>query len=344
MSTHDAESAFDEGRVKGSLSVVAGPAHRLDALPLSAYRIRCRARSRMLWKPEHRGQSFRGALGYAFRRLVCHDLDLDCRECPLVPHCPYPAVFRAQPRDGMPRLSSFTDIPQPFVLAAPTLSQDGFEQGEAFDLGLTLAGVAATQFPYFLMALRNLADEGLGPSRARFDIVEVASILPAHADEEVFRERDTKVRPIHRSFRARDLHRPGDEVRSSLRLRFVTPMEIKDGGRVTTKPEFGPLFRRLRDRANALASFFGDGPFEIDFRGLGDLANTVRLVEDGTIFRSRDRTSSRTGQTHPIEGFSGEAAYEGDAIAEFMPFLRLAEWISVGKHATFGNGRVEVVG
>jgi len=41
------------------------------------------------------------------------------------------------------------------------------------------------------------------------------------------------------------------------------------------------------------------------------------------------------------EGLVGHAVYEGD-LARFMPVLRLAELLHVGKHATFGQGRVEV--
>ncbi len=36
-----------------------------------------------------------------------------------------------------------------------------------------------------------------------------------------------------------------------------------------------------------------------------------------------------------------EATYEGDAIGELMPLVRVGEVMHVGKHAAFGNGRME---
>jgi CRISPR/Cas system endoribonuclease Cas6 (RAMP superfamily) len=54
------------------------------------------------------------------------------------------------------------------------------------------------------------------------------------------------------------------------------------------------------------------------------------------------RRSARTGERHPVNGVLGAAVYEGTGIAAAMPWLRLAEALGVGKHATFGNGRITV--
>ena len=338
-----AVSSFNVHAMTGT-TAMAVDAKALDSLPISAYLVICEAKARLPWPREKRGQTFRGGIGLTFRKLVCHDISLDCRECPLEPQCAYPAVFRARPPETADRLSNYADIPQPFILATPDTAAAGFEAGERFMLRLVLVGSAAQEIPLFLMSLKNLADEGIGPSRAQFEIVEVRSQCPGTSDEVVYQRGNSRVRPMQRFFRAQDLMVEGDESRNTLRLRFVTPAEIKDSGQLVNRPQFGPWFRRLRDRANALAVFFGSGAFDVDFKALGDLANDVRLIEHRTDFGSRQRSSSRTGQTHPIAGFSGEATYEGEALGAFMPFVRLAEWVSVGKHATFGQGRVEVVG
>lgn len=133
-----------------------------------------------------------------------------------------------------------------------------------------------------------------------------------------------------------------DDGRDTLTLRFLTPVDLRDCGREVTRPEFGPLVRRLRDRAAALSAFFGDGPIEADFKGISAAAETVELAEDRTRRLAIDRRSARTGQRHDIGGLVGEARYEGKAIRSLMPLIRLGELIHVGKHAAFGNGRFEV--
>jgi hypothetical protein len=42
----------------------------------------------------------RGAFEISFRRMVCQDVALDCRACPLVGARPYPAVFKPAPPPG----------------------------------------------------------------------------------------------------------------------------------------------------------------------------------------------------------------------------------------------------
>jgi CRISPR/Cas system endoribonuclease Cas6 (RAMP superfamily) len=53
------------------------------------------------------------------------------------------------------------------------------------------------------------------------------------------------------------------------------------------------------------------------------------------------RRSGRTGQVHSIGGFTGEAVYEG-ALAEFVPWLRAARWVGVGRQTVWGKGDVRV--
>jgi CRISPR/Cas system endoribonuclease Cas6 (RAMP superfamily) len=54
-----------------------------------------------------------------------------------------------------------------------------------------------------------------------------------------------------------------------------------------------------------------------------------------------ERRSSRTGQVHPLGGFTGEAEYKG-ALAEFLPYLRAGKWAGVGRHTVWGQGELDV--
>jgi CRISPR-associated endoribonuclease Cas6 len=54
-----------------------------------------------------------------------------------------------------------------------------------------------------------------------------------------------------------------------------------------------------------------------------------------------ERRSSRTGQTHPIGGFTGFAEYEGE-LSEFVPYLQAAKWTGVGRQTVWGKGELEI--
>ena len=53
------------------------------------------------------------------------------------------------------------------------------------------------------------------------------------------------------------------------------------------------------------------------------------------------RVLSAKGRIY-VASVVGAAICEGKAIAHAMPWLRLAELVGVGKHATFGDGRIAV--
>jgi CRISPR/Cas system endoribonuclease Cas6 (RAMP superfamily) len=44
---------------------------------------------------------------------------------------------------------------------------------------------------------------------------------------------------------------------------------------------------------------------------------------------------------HSLGGFTGEAEYEGE-LAEFLPWLRAARWVGVGRQTVWGKGEVRV--
>jgi len=86
----------------------------LDRLPIYRYRATLRFQDALDVEPVRRGILFRGAFGVTLRRLVCHDMTLDCATCPLRGVCAYPAVFMpSAPEDAPVRLET---SPRPFVL------------------------------------------------------------------------------------------------------------------------------------------------------------------------------------------------------------------------------------
>jgi hypothetical protein len=126
-----------------------------------------------------------------------------------------------------------------------------------------------------------------------------------------------------------------------IRVRFLTPTELKAEGRVVREPEFGVLFARVRDRLHTLRSLYGGGPLPLDFSAAGERARAVKLIGSDLRWEMSERRSGRTGQTHPLGGFTGWAEYEGE-LAEFVPYLRAATWTGVGRQTTWGKGHIEV--
>src|ERR1039457_4567574 len=63
-----------------------------------------------------------------------------------------------------------------------------------------------------------------------------------------------------------------------VRVRFLTPTELKSGGALAKRPEFAVLFGRLRDRISTLRALYGAGALDLDFRAVGERAAKIRMV------------------------------------------------------------------
>ena len=135
--------------------------------------------------------------------------------------------------------------------------------------------------------------------------------------------------------------KPGPDQISKLRIRFLTATELKSGKLLAEKPDFRILLSRARDRISTLQALYQSGPLMIDFKGMGQHAKAVNMTRCDVEWRDIMRKSSRTGQTHPLGGFVGEAEYEGN-LAEFVPFLRAAQWTGVGRHTVWGKGFIQL--
>ena len=120
----------------------------------------------------------------------------------------------------------------------------------------------------------------------------------------------------------------------------MTPTELKAGSGLAERPEFGILAGRIRDRLSTLRELYGEGPLPIDFRAFGERARRIVMTRCELIQIDRVRKSSRTGQTHPLGGFLGEADYEGD-LTEFVPYLQAASFAGVGRQTVWGKGQIQ---
>jgi len=231
--------------------------------------------------------------------------------------------------------SGLADPPRPFVLRAAHLNGHTISPGSRFFWDVHAFDVRNPPLAPLRQAWEKLAEEGLGPRRGRAFLEWVEQLDLEDRGQPVV---EAPLPPL-----SIDLDSPaGAPAVTTAKLRFLTPTELKSGGGLAERPEFAILFGRLRDRLGALRALYGRGPLEVDFRGLGDRSRTIRLTACALAWQRIERKSTRTGQVHPLGGFTGEADYTGD-LTEFLPWLAAARWVGVGRQTVWGNGDVRVV-
>lgn len=225
----------------------------------------------------------------------------------------YERFFAPQRADGP---SGLKDPPRPWVLRVRHLDGARIKPGGLFSVCLNVFQAEACDF--LIRAVERAGLSGWGPNRGRARLVRHASTVV-----------EAPLEP------------PGRPV-SRVRVRFLTPTELKTDGGLAAQPDFGILFARVRDRVSTLRAVYGAGPLELDFASMGERASRVRMVSCDVRQEFTLRRSSNTGQTYPLAGFTGEATYEGD-LAEFTPFLHAGFWTGVGRQTVWGHGQIETL-
>jgi hypothetical protein len=262
---------------------------------------RCRFQAVGSIRMNHAGNTLRGALGSALQ------------ESPETA-----AWFR--PRASGTHPSGFADPPRPFVLRAMHLDGSLLQPGERFDFDLYSFELQHDRRPMLCRAMTQLGEAGIGPARGAARFIGFENLTGLESD-------DVLVLPLH----------PVTDAVSRLRVHFLSPTELKGDDAAS----FSTLFGRARDRVASLRALYGAGPCPVDFRRLGEIAATVRtdLFQHDSI--RQERRSSRTGQVHPIGGFTGVAEYSGD-FPELVTWLEAAQFTGVGRQTVWGKGAIRV--
>jgi hypothetical protein len=309
---------------------------QLKSLTFSLYRLSFEPTDEVVLARSNKGITLRGAFGTAFRRLVCHDLGADCDKCVLHPSCPYGFIFAPTVPAEAERLRLNRDIPRPFVIKPPLNDREVYEPGDLLCFDLVVVGKAQDFLPYFIVTFEELGRQGIGVRRGRFQMLRLESLNGDGSWHEIFHRKDRMVTPPASSLGPKDLFRPGDDRVTGLTMRFLTPVLLKQADR-WAKPGFGTLVRRLRDRVNALSSFYCGKPLEMDFKELGEEADKISIIRESLRWTEEKRFSKHRDLQHVLKGFIGEVEFRGD-ITPFMPLLRLGEVLHVGKATAFGQG------
>ena len=322
------ERVASRRRSGGHAVLVRSPAARPPALHLEfvhtfefyRFRFHFHAIDAVQFPPGKSANAVRGAFGMLLRDTAAP--------------ATYQRLFEPGSASGGNTPSGLADWPRPFVLRATHLDGVTIAAGGGFFFDVHVFDLREPFLAHFRAAFGEFARKGIGVSRGRagLDYIEQLDLTDGACP--------VADAPLLPSVIGLDPD-PGNVERVG--VRFLTPTELKNAGGLAERPEFPILFTRLRDRLSTLRALYGAGPLAIDFRAMGERANTIRLVRCNLAWEKVERKSGRTGQVHPLGGFLGEAAYEGD-LAEFMPWLRAARWVGVGRQTVWGKGDVRVLG
>ncbi|MBU2461461.1 CRISPR system precrRNA processing endoribonuclease RAMP protein Cas6 [bacterium] len=285
--------------------------------------------------PPYSGSTFRGGFGYAFKRIVCFDKDKVCNTCLLKERCAYSYIFETLPPKDSEYLKKLFEIPRPFILEPPLGRR--YEKGEKIELGLILIGKAIDYLPYFVVSFKELGRMGLGRKKARFLLNKVKA-----GEGEIYSSSDEILKPGGKLNISEIINEAESRNLEKLTLNFLTPTRMKLNKEYVSVPEFPVLIRSLLSRVSSLAYFYCGEKLNIDYKQMIEDAKKVEIKERHIGWFDWERYSSRQQASMKLGGIVGKVTYTGD-LNQFLPLIALGRYIHVGKGATFGLGRYEVL-
>ena len=313
----------------------------LKAFRITQYRIVLTA-IEPIFMPEYSGSTLRGGFGHAFRKIVCTKGLTKCQDCMLKGVCPYSYVFETSPPGTATQLSSYKDIPRPFILD-PLDTHGNYKTGESLVFRLTLIGRGIDYLPYFLVSLRELGELGIGKGRGRFQLSKVVADSGINSGEIIYSNETELVRNLDNSLVFDDICKEIDSwAEDKIAVDFLTPTRITYQGRLSDELPFHVFIQRLMGRLSTLSYFHCGESIEMDFKEFVSLANGIDIAESNLRWYDWSRYSNRQDRKMKLGGILGNIVYTGE-LKPFLPFIALGQYIHVGKNVTFGLGKYDIV-
>jgi len=296
--------------------------------------------------PSYSGSTLRGGFGHAFRRIICAFKGKECTDCLLKHQCVYAYVFETPIPADAQMMRKYSAAPHPFILEPFTNRRKSYQKGEDLSFGLTLIGRAIDYLPYFIYAFEELGRIGIGKGRGKYELREVTEEGQegdSPPKKRVVYSGDTKLLtqtnpPIQWSEILINHPSPSHAIRVS----FITPTRIKYKNSLTKDLKFHVFFRNLLRRTSLLSYFHCDHKLDdTGFKDMIEQAGKIKTIKRALYWHDWERYSNRQGTRMKLGGFMGEITYEGE-FEPFWPYIKLGEYVHVGKGSGFGLGRYRI--
>ena len=296
-----------------------------------------------IYLPQYKGSALRGGFGNIFKRTVCINNERECNKCVLQEKCVYSYIFETPLPQNLKDKSKFKikRPPHPYVFEPPFAAQVEYLPGEEFIFNLILIGHGIEYLPYFIFIFEELGKRGIGKSRGKYELTGVDNEEEERIYESGKLSDNFKVNSLQDIINECNFAEKGDH--KQIKINFLTPIRIILGGELTTKLDFHLFITNLLRRLSWLSIVHCDEGLEFNHKYFISYTDGVTTKERNIKWYDWERYSSKQDTRMKLGGFMGNITFEGD-LEEFLPFIKLGEYIHIGKQTSFGLGKYKIVG
>jgi hypothetical protein len=203
-----------------------------------------------------------------------------------------------------------------------------------------LFGEVNNSLPYFIYAFDQVGKIGIGKKvngdRGHFVLEKVTT-----GKRVVYSNGDQKLNlPDKLTNLTLNNEKSESENILEIRITLQTPLRIKFKNQLKADLPFHVFVRAMLRRISSLLFFYGDGEPNLDYKGLVQRANEIKIKNNGLKWFDWRRYSHRQDRSMLMGGMIGSVTYEGN-LGEYLPLIELSSILHLGKQTSFGLGKIQ---
>jgi CRISPR-associated endoribonuclease Cas6 len=286
--------------------------------------------------PEFKGNVFRGAVGKTLRNLTCAFKGKNCIDCLIRDKCVYSRIFESIHFEGESILKKVEKAPHPFVLYVPEKYHLEYPVNKKIHFYLVLIGEAIEYISYFILAFEEIGKRGIGKNYTPFKLDAVLC-----SGKSIYNPLEKKVNRDFPILSGKGFMEKRQGVQS-ITIEMETPVRLKFNRKLQKHITFEILTRNLLRRVQLLSALYCGGPPRVDFKGLIEESQKIKVADSKIHWVENTRFSYRQERDISMGGVSGSIEFTGN-LDPFLPLLEIGEYLHVGKGTAFGLGKIRSI-
>jgi hypothetical protein len=265
----------------------------------------------------------------ACRGTVCDTPLQDCSTCFKQGQCEWHYIFSQSFSDNPLVQKRYQKPPLPFAFAFPRPDNQQQPAREKFvEFRLVMLGRAISSLAMLLEGFRHLLDNVMFEGCR----VESAGSRDLQGNIRWFNRNNGRDCCGELSLLSSGWIMESEPDSARVDIELISPVRLLNNGKPAYEFSFSQFTRTVMRKVSALAYYYGDYEFDIDFAELSKQMEEISIDKESFSYRNDGKLS----------GVIGSGIYEG-VPGGMMPFLRLGSYFNVGKLSAFGMGQFRVL-
>ena len=303
-------------------------------LPIAEYRFNYQAQA-TLTLPSYSGALWHGVFGRALKQLVCVAALDQCEPCMFLYQCDYPYLFRGPRPPDSDLMRKYPTIPIPHIFRIENNAQQTIQSGQEFTIGMIVTGSANDKLPVIIRAMYAAGVAGLGKQRIPCQLVNVTQTGPQRQPNHLM-ENGRLTESSH------VIIPETPDSKNQFQLQFQTPYK-QSGAAKSKKIDLSRLIMAIIRRISLLQYFYTGKQLDADFRQLKTSSELISITNQQLHWQPFQRYSASHGKTIDTSGWLGSFDINLENNHSIWPYLWLGQWLGVGKNASMGFGKYQLV-